>query len=643
MAVHSLLASLLSLPLAVATLAADKSPPKGGISHVQHPRDINTTYDYIIVGGGTSGLTVANRLTAHAHVSVLVVEMGQIDNGERVLLPYTTNVNSFHDLAPVTSMPLKHLSNTPYFVAAAATVGGGSVINGMFFDRASAADYDAWEQLGNPGWGFDDLLPYFIKSTNWSVPSPEIAEMYNYTWDESCWGQSGPIHSSIPPFQWPELPTFLQAWREMGDDIRFPEEGNDGSGLGVMWVPSSQDPTTQTRSSAKTGYYDPIADRSNLHLLTQTRVEKVNFKGKTAVGITMTSLLDSKTYKASARKEVIMAAGPVFSTNLLHKSGIGPQGMLEAAGIEVIEDLPGVGTNFQDHPALYMYWDLLNDTYPSPGLLQSNTTFFREARDEYDKSRSGPLIQPHGNNAAFLSLRTISPDVDEIVAQIAAQDPSRYLPDSYDFTSRIGYAAQHAILVDRLGGTKSAVYEMTFNGGKMVANAFQKPLSRGTIVLNVSDPLLGPQVDYNTLANPMDGIITVAMLNYTRKFYQTPSMQSLGASETIPGPGYVSTEDILKQFQQRLLSPSFSHPSCSNPMMPLALGGVVSPELLVYGVERLSVVDVSIMPMIPATHLCGTVYAIAEKAADLIKARNSEGDVCDTGPPSNCRKQKGRS
>jgi choline dehydrogenase-like flavoprotein len=359
--------------------------------------------------------------------------------------------------------------------------------------------------------------------------------------------------------------------------------------------------------------------------LTQARVEKVVFEGKTAVGISMTSLLDGEIAIARARKEVVMAAGPVFSVNLLHKSGIGPRDMLDNAGIEIVQDLPGVGSNFQDHPTAYMTWNLTEDTFPRPELLMTNVSFFAEAEDEYYTNRTGPLIQAHGNDAAFLSLHTISASAAEIVAAIEAQNTSQYLPSTYDPTSAKGYAAQHAILVSRFNSTKSAMYEMTFNGGKSVVNAFQKPLSRGTISLNMSDPALGPLVDYNTLANPIDGLLTVAMLNYTRRYFETSSMATLGAVEVVPGASYASTDQILEVFKGGVLAPSFSHPSCANPMMPLELGGVVSPELLVYGVERLSVVDSSIMPMIPATHLCGTVYAIAEKAADLIKERHRAG------------------
>ena len=175
----------------------------------------NGTYDYIIVGGGTSGLTVANRLTEDPSVTVLVVEYGYLDNNFSVLIPYEANFNNYRDAYNITSTPLIHLNNEPALVDAAATVGGGSVINGMFFDRASAADYNAWEQLGNEGWGWEGMLPYFIKSTNFTPPTAEIAAKYNYTWNASVWGTDGPVHASIAPFEWPEEPLMFTAWSEI--------------------------------------------------------------------------------------------------------------------------------------------------------------------------------------------------------------------------------------------------------------------------------------------------------------------------------------------------------------------------------------------------------------------------------------------
>ncbi|EMC96648.1 hypothetical protein BAUCODRAFT_148224 [Baudoinia panamericana UAMH 10762] len=593
--------------------------------HIEPSSTANQSYDYIIIGGGTAGLTVANRLTEDPSVTVLVIEYGYLDNNETVLIPYYANFNNYRDLFNLTSTPLVHLNNETSAVYAAATVGGGSVVNGMYFDRASAADYDAWEAIGNPGWGWDGLLPYFIKSTNFTPPTPAVAAEYNYTWDISVWGTSGPVHASIAPFEWPEEPYFFTAWSELDNGtIPYPIDGANGSGVGVFWVPNSEDPTTETRSDARTAYYDPVVNRTNLHLVTGTQVNRILFEGKTAVGVSMTSRDTNETVSAYASEEVVLAAGAIFSPHILQLSGIGASSMLEAAGIDVINDLPGVGMNFQDHPTAYLVYALLNDTYPNPNLLSTNATYYEEQETLYFANRTGAWVQAHGNSAAFLPLRTITDQADEIVSMAAAQNTSEYLPAMYDATSRAGYAKQHALLTALVNSSEAAMYEFPFAGSGLSPNAMERPFSRGTIILNLTDPFGSqPVIDYNTLANPVDGLMSVAMLNFTRRFYATPTMSRLGPLEIVPGANYTSTEEILAVFEAGVLTPSFAHPSCACPMMPLEYGGVVSPELLVYGVEHLSVVDSSIIPIIPATHLCNTVYAIAEKAADLIKARHS--------------------
>ena len=201
-------------------------------------------------------------------------------------------------------------------------------MNEQFFDRASKADYDAWGVLGNPGWSWEDLLPYFIKSTNLTVPPP--ANPYHYTWNSSFYGRTGPVRANFAPFQWPEEYVFWDAWHEIAAQqqqkslaqIEFPKEGGSGDAVGVYWVPNSQDDATQTRSDARTAYYDPAAERPNLHLVTGTKVNKILLCGKTAVGVQMTAR-DAKPdqhVSIAARKEVILAAGPVFSPNLLHLS-----------------------------------------------------------------------------------------------------------------------------------------------------------------------------------------------------------------------------------------------------------------------------------------------------------------------------------
>jgi len=264
-----------------------------------------------------------------------------------------------------------------------------------------------------------------------------------------------------------------------------------------------------------------------------------------------------------------------------------------------------------------------NDTTPNPEMLTSDAAYYEASYAQYMANRTGPLTEAHGNAAAFLPLSIIDPNYRQYAINATMQPAAEYLPTVYNnsITLLAGYMAQRTILAARFMTNTSAVMELPFGGTAVQAVALEKPLSRGTITINSTDPAAPPVVDYGALTNPIDAYMAAAMLNYTRKFMETPAMQSLGPVELSPGPAYITTDELISVIRSTVITPTFAHPSCSCSMMPLMLGGVVSPELLVYGVQNLSIVDASIIPMIPATHLQSTVYAIAEKAADIIKAR----------------------
>ncbi|KAF2208033.1 hypothetical protein CERZMDRAFT_114780 [Cercospora zeae-maydis SCOH1-5] len=599
---------------------ATRSRAQVAIAICMHLNSVNAEYDYVIVGGGSAGLVVANRLSSHAERTVLVVEYGYLDNNASTLIPYNVNEQSHADLTNLTSAPLQQLGNITYPVSVGATVGGGSVVNGLYFNRGSKADYDAWKALGNNGWGWDDLLPYFRKHTNFTAPT--ITEDFHPTWNETFWGNDGPVHASIPSFQWRQQEIFREALGGF-PTIQHPQEANDGSAVGLAWVPSSQDPDMQTRSSARTAYYDPICERTNLHLLTGTKVEKVLFRNKTATGVEVISRRHSGLRSIRAKEEVIIAAGPIYSPNLLHHSGIGPHQLLQSANIPVVQDLPGVGLNFQDTPTIVAEFNFNHPVHPNP-LDLKNPTYKAAALAQYYTNRTGPLTQAHGNSAAFLTLNQVAPnDAAELLQNLNVQDPAKYLPSIYDDTTRAGYKAQFRLLRDQLASHSDAAFELPLHGdGQRYIMLLQKPLSRGTVTMNLSDPDLGPLVDWNTLAHPIDAEMSIAMMRFLREFFSLPAMQVLGPHEVSPGANVTKTEDLMRAFiEDRVLYPHCSHQAGTCSMLPLELGGVVSDQLLVHGVERLSVVDSSVIPLLPGARLVSTVYAIAEKAADLIQAR----------------------
>lgn len=553
-------------------------------------------------------------------VTVLVIERGRLDNHEpAVMVPGLLNLDTTPYWYNLNSTPQPGLDNHTFQVPAAKVVGGGTIINGMFFDRGSAADYDAWEELGNPGWNWNSLFPYFKKSETFTPPAQDFADELGVDWSDSAHGFEGPVRASFPVHQYSDVPKFFRGWNEMG----VPTPGDPGAGTpwGPFWAPSSLDPIDETRASSRRAHYDRVSYRSNYHLVTETAVSRIVFEDKRAVGVEICDHLSSETVTIKAGEEVILAAG-IHSPQILQLSGIGPKRLLAKYNIETIVDLPGVGQNFQDHPTLYPVFNFTTVKHPTPDDLTSNETYAVEQLDLYWRERKGAYTITHeaGNTVTFLPLPNITSDYQSIVDLASSAIPST-LAENAPQTYLNGYQAQREIITRLFSGTNALVQETGFSTSSVVPITLVKPLSRGSINIKSSNVLDEPLVDFGVFSHPSDLDIMVAALRKNRELMLTPAMQELGPIEVSPGANITTDEEIRKALRASM-TPTYSHPCCTCPMMPEKLGGVVDPELLVYGIKGLSVIDASIMPMIPATHLSSTVYAVAERAADLIKGRH---------------------
>ncbi|KAH7355004.1 choline dehydrogenase-like protein [Rhexocercosporidium sp. MPI-PUGE-AT-0058] len=594
--------------------SAEPTSHNQAIQRSEEPAN-GTVYDYIIIGGGTSGLTVADRLTEDGSKSVLVIEYGYVDNGSDILIPPSSPAVSPSRVYNYTCLPQPELNNRTRRPTAAAVLGGGSAINGMYFDRGSADDYDSWEKLGNPGWGWEGLFPYFQKSVNFTPPSAELTSQFNITYDIAAYGSaSRQVHSSFPPYIWPTQAVMMQAFRDYG--LLGQREGANGGAVGVFWVPNAMDPDTRSRSYARTAHYDPIAHRKNYHLLTGYKVEKILFSEDLRAQTVQVVAREpsSATWTMIAKKEIIIATGAIHTPLLLQRSGLGSKELLKEAGIDVLVDLPGVGQNFQDHAICSNIYNFTNDLVPNRAMMASDLAFNAAAQKEYQENKTGPVSGGAGSGGAFIPLRNLTSSYIFIINSTLSQNASSYIPAQYTGALLQGFLKQREIMMESWASNNSAVIEIPISGGATSTMVILKPLSRGSITINPSDPFGNPLVDYNTLVNPIDRQLLIEGLKLSREIFNSKALLELGAVEITPGANVTSDADVRAWIRDKADS-SIAHPCGTASMMPRKLGGVVGPDLLVYGVKGLSIVDASIMPLIPGTHLSATVYAVAEKVS----------------------------
>ncbi|KAF2275726.1 alcohol oxidase [Westerdykella ornata] len=610
------------LPLAAAL------PNNGPVNSRAEPQGSKDTYDYVIVGGGVTGLVVANRLSEDKTKSVLVIEAGAAYDNPNIRLPYAANYDLNQTLfwPNYLSEPEPALGNLQMSVGVAEVLGGGSIVNGMAYDRGSAADYDAWEALGNRGWGWNGLLPFFKKGTELIPPPSKTAKEFNITWDPNVYG-NGPLKLGISDFQYPDIKDYFAAFKGAG--AHRPIDGNNGEAYGAFWIPNTMNPKTGERSHARNSYYDPVSSRPNLRVLLETEATELVFdssKKLTARGVKITDKLTKTSKTVYAKKEVVLAAGAINTVKLLQLSGIGPKSVLEAAGIKVKLAHDGVGANFQDHPFTILAYAISNMSTPNPDSLSTDPAFNASAWEEYLTKKTGPLTQAHGNALAFIPLPEVAPQqYQDLARQVETLSDDAYLPAIYKNSKKLlkGVKTQRKILANLFRSKQAGLIEYPVPAsGASVIVALEKPLSRGIITIDPKNPQGPPKILFNALMNPVDKTVLAAGLRYARKVWARPELAKFSPTEVMPGPQYQTDDELInKLVGLGVVFPSFSHPSCSCPMMPEDMGGCVSDELLFYGVNQLSIVDASILPLIPSQHLQATMYAVAEKAADIIKKR----------------------